>query len=133
MRYSRFYRRTNRLTSALAAFAVALASLVGLLPRSADSHSAASIGSSDHRARAVHIGQVDSPTGREILPSKPSEREVAARSEQRPGIGGRLKSLKSIAVHTFEGDRRVVETRCSHVARSVLPNFSPLATIRLLI
>jgi hypothetical protein len=81
----------------------------------------------------LRLERDNSPSGRGILASKPCEREVAARSEHRPGVGGRLKPLKSIAVRTFEGDKRVVETRISHVARSILPDTSPLATTRLLI
>jgi hypothetical protein len=133
MRYSKLHRRTCRLTSALAALAVAVGSLVGVLPRSAESHNGASIDAAGSTPRVVRIEQDNFPSDRSLLASKPNEREVAARPEHRPGMGGRLKPLKSIAVRTFEGDKRVVETRCSHVARSILPDFSPLATIRLLI
>ena len=110
----------------------------GALPRSTDQHAAqstaASPGPPSYRAPIVPtVEQDDSSADGGVAASKTPEREVAARSEHRPGVGGRLKSLKSIAVSTCEGDKQVVETRSSHFARSILPYFAPLATIRLLI
>jgi hypothetical protein len=134
MRSTKFHRRTCRLTTALTALAVAVGSLVGVLPRSVESH--------NNPSSEVHVGgprvahhverdNADEEGG--FVSANPSEREVAARPEHRPGVGARVKPAKSLAMRTFEGDKRVIETRSSQVARSILPQLSPLATTRLLI
>ena len=134
MRFFKFHCRTRRLTTALTALAVAVGSLLGVFPRSGESHNnpscEARVGA-PHVVRHAERGESNEDGG--FVAANPSDREVAARPEHRPGVGARLKPAKSIAMRTFEGDKRVIETRSTQVARSILPQLSPLATTRLLI